>query len=60
MTAQILYPLYIMAITAFSAICYELTDQATAFWWRVVFRTFSWFWIGVAGVLLSGLIRSVG
>lgn len=31
MTTEILYPLYIMAITAFGAICYELTEQATVF-----------------------------
>ena len=60
MTTAILYPLFVLAIAAAGAVCYELTEQATEFWWRVLFRTFSWFWIGVAGVLLSGSIRTAG
>ena len=60
MTAVTLYALFVITIAAAGAVCYELTDQATEFWWRVLFRTFSWFWIGVAGILLSGFIKAAG
>ena len=60
MTAVTLYALFIVTIAAAGAICYELTERATEFWWRVLFRTFSWFWIGVAGILLSGFIKTAG
>ena len=62
MTVALLYVAFIVGIGFAGAVFHELADRTTGetagqFMLKVTYRTFSWFWLGVAGILLSVAIR---
>ncbi len=59
MASLAVFVFFILVIGFFGSVCYEWTERTDDFWPKALLRTLSWFWIGVAGLLLSLLIKIV-
>ena len=62
MTVALVYVLVVVRIGFAGATFHELaerteSDSRTQFLLKVSYRTVSWFWLGVAGILLSVVFR---
>lgn len=58
MVSIAVFVVFILAIGFLGPICYEWTERTERFWPKALLRTLAWFWIGVAGLLLSLLMKA--
>jgi hypothetical protein len=54
------YLLFVLAVGFLGSVCYEWTERTEKFLPKSLLRTIAWFWIGMAGLLLSALIKVTG
>ena len=58
MSVALLYVVFVVGIGFAGAVFHELAERIdptrpSRFFLKVLYRTISWFWLGVAGILLS-------
>ena len=54
------YLLFVLTVGFLGSVCYEWAERTEKFWPKALLRTVAWFWIGMAGLLLSALIKVAG